>query len=160
MSVDEIIERERKGAFGFTDDRRCLFTYGDFRRLLMEIEEAMKREIVSRRSIKIPIEIMPQCNAAATREAFKKLDKELQFCEKNVNLGLGFSWEGLREHCQIVREILNDALSLPPRNCDRFNNEREMQFAFLAERMSMGINSASLEEYSKWLLEKSKGGKE
>lgn len=44
MSVDEIIERERKGAFGFTDDRRCLFTYGDFRRLLMEIEEAWKRE--------------------------------------------------------------------------------------------------------------------
>ena len=44
MSVDEIIARERKGAFGFTDDRRCLFTYGDFRRLLMEIEAAWKRE--------------------------------------------------------------------------------------------------------------------
>lgn len=44
MSLDEIIDRERKRAFGFTDDRRCLFTYGDFRRLLMEIETAWKRE--------------------------------------------------------------------------------------------------------------------
>lgn len=44
MSVDEIIDRERKRAFGFTDDRRCLLTYGDFRRLLMEIEAAAKRE--------------------------------------------------------------------------------------------------------------------
>jgi hypothetical protein len=49
------------------------------------------------------------------------------------------------------------ALSAPPRNCDRFNSEREMQFAFLAELMSMGINGASLEEYSKWLLAESKG---
>ncbi len=44
MSVDEIIDRERKRAFGFTDDRRCLLSYGDFRRLLMEIEAAAKRE--------------------------------------------------------------------------------------------------------------------
>ena len=44
MSLDEIIDRERKRAFGFTDDRRCLLTYGDFRRLLMEIEAAAKRK--------------------------------------------------------------------------------------------------------------------
>ena len=42
--MDEIIDRERKGAIGFTDYRRCLFTYGDFRRLLMEIEAAWERE--------------------------------------------------------------------------------------------------------------------
>lgn len=44
MSIAEIIDRERKRAFGFTDDRRCLFTYGEFRRLLMEIADAELRE--------------------------------------------------------------------------------------------------------------------
>ena len=45
----------------------------------------------------------------------------------------------------------------PLRNCDRFNNEREMQFAFLAELLTKGINCASLEEYAKWLLAEAKG---
>ena len=44
MNLDEIIDRERKRSFGFSDDRQCLFTFGDFRRLLMEIEDAAKRE--------------------------------------------------------------------------------------------------------------------
>lgn len=72
-------------------------------------------------------------NAAAMREAFKKLDKELQFCEKNVNLGLGFSWEGLREHCQIVREILNDALSEPPRIVDAYTDWHDALKAAIAK---------------------------
>lgn len=44
MSLYEIIDRERKRAFGFSDDRQCLFTFGDFRRLLIEIEDEAKRE--------------------------------------------------------------------------------------------------------------------
>lgn len=60
----------------------------------------------------------PTGNAAARREALKKLDDEMNFCERNVELGIGFALEGLREHCRIVRQIINTARSTPPRNCD------------------------------------------
>ena len=148
MSLDEIIDRERKRAFGFTDDRRCLLTYGDFRRLLMEIESAAKRKecellaqiaelrqkiddgkfftpkaardaIAGERPLDEMLKApLPTGNAAAKHEALKKLDAEMTFCERNVELGIGFALEGLREHCRIVRQIINTARSTPPRNCD------------------------------------------
>lgn len=71
-------------------------------------------------------------NAAAMREALKGLDEEMTFCERNVELGIGFALEGLREHCRIVRQILKSALSAPPRNCDvgtaEEQKERFMEF--------------------------------
>ena len=44
MSVAEIIDRERKIWMGFPDTQRCTITFGDFRRLLMEIADAALRE--------------------------------------------------------------------------------------------------------------------
>lgn len=66
-------------------------------------------------------------NAAAMREAFKGLDEEMKFCERNVELGIGFALEGLREHCRIVRQILNAALSAPDRQCDMGTAEEQMK---------------------------------
>ena len=63
----------------------------------------------------------PVGNAAAMREAFKGLDEEMTFCERNVELRIGLALEGLREHCRIVRQILNAALSAPARNCDLYS---------------------------------------
>ena len=98
---------------------------------------------------------MTPCNAAKMREA---LVKTSQFLSK-----LG-EWLKVNDEGQeyalaagMIHTLVEHALSKPPRNCDRFNNEMEMQFAFLAELISMGINGASLEEYSKWLLAEAKG---
>lgn len=77
------------------------------------IKAAAKREVVSK------TETTTVGNAAAIREALKGLDEEMTFCERNVELGIGFALEGLREHCRIVRQILNAALSSPARNCDK-----------------------------------------
>ena len=125
MSVDEIIASERKGAFGFTDDRRCLFTYGDFRRLLMEIEAAWKREydiLNSEREksrlyglhehdkvLKLIAQLKASGNAAALREAVERV-KEIAIRE----------WNAFRETAAMkeMHDICEVALSKPPRNCD------------------------------------------
>lgn len=83
-------------------------------------------------------------NAAAMREMLIAI-KDIN--DMRPHDGMGYE----------IDDIIREALSAPPRNCDRFNNEREMQFAFLAELLSRGRNSASLEEYSKWLLAEAKG---
>ncbi len=74
-------------------------------------------------------------NAAAMREALKGLDEEMTFCERNVELGIGFALEGLREHCRIVRQILNAALSAPARNCDKtYRNKYDIIGRYVFEK--------------------------
>ena len=132
------------------------------RQLLNRIEAAWEREAkaIATENAVLPAVCITKSvgNAAAMREALEFLrDKELYLLEGNVRHCIGLTVFGLEQTCKIMRGVIEEALSEPPRNCDRFNNEREMQFAFLAELLSIGINGASLEEYSKWLLAKAKG---
>ena len=61
----------------------------------------------------------PVGNAYALRDALVRLrDEELAFCEKNVKAQIGLSPLGLFHHCRIIRGIIEEALSAPPRNCD------------------------------------------
>lgn len=134
MSVDEIIARERKGAFGFTDDRRCLFTYGDFRRLLMEIEAAWMcderhaiehathhAEAVARGNCRDCIynphgENYEGGNAAAMRDALEKcVDLILSFGNAELD-------ETPLEVIIDIEAILKAALSALPRNCELYSN--------------------------------------
>ena len=110
MNLDEIIDRELKRAFGFSDDRQCLFTFGDFRRLLMEIEDAAKRERDRQGSIvssalnaalgEGKITIYKEVNAKKMHEALQKI----------VSLT-----NSLDEDCAVdpveIRDIARDALS-------------------------------------------------
>lgn len=95
-------------------------------------------------------------NIAAMREAFKKLDEELQFCERNVELGIGLALEGLREHCRIVREILKNALSEPSRNCDRYNDVEDSWQEYKQFRSQKGediyFDMMHFWSFAKWLF--------
>lgn len=140
MSLDEIIDRERKRAFGFTDGRRCLLTYGGFRRLLTEIESAAKREecellakiaelrqkiddgkfftpkaardaIAGERPLGEMLKApLPTGNAAALREAVDYL------CERLAELDATFDPSEV--------DCLRAALSAPPKNCDRLSADQ------------------------------------
>lgn len=58
-------------------------------------------------------------NAAAMREALVFLrDKELYLLEGNVRHCVGLTVFGLEQACKIMRGIIEDALSVPPRQCD------------------------------------------
>ena len=104
-------------------------------------------------SVRSENENMSVGNASAMREALELVLRFLQWMYAQEGENAATSKVQIAD--KIDRVIF--ALSAPPRNCDRFNNEMEMQFAFLAELLSMGINGASLEEYSKWLLAEAKG---
>ena len=149
MSLDEIIDRERKRAFGFTDDRRCLLTYGDFRRLLMEIEAAAKRKecellaqiaelrqkiddgkfftpkaardaIAGERPLDEMLKApLPTGNAAAMRAALLNCARYIQCL-----LGVGMAGEvTINDNIKLSADNLVKAalaaLSAPPRNCNR-----------------------------------------
>lgn len=110
MNLDEIIDRERKRSFGFSDDRRCLFTFGDFRRLLMEIEDAAKRESDRQGSI-----VSSATNAALgegkiTIHRVGNAEKMHEALQKIVSLT-----NSLDENCAVdpveIRDIAKDALS-------------------------------------------------
>jgi hypothetical protein len=58
-------------------------------------------------------------NAAEMREALVFLrDKELSLLEGNVRHCVGLTVFGLEQTCKIMRGVIEDALSEPPRNCD------------------------------------------
>ena len=63
---------------------------------------------------------VPPADSAPMRTALLQLrDGELAFCEKNVEKGVGLSSFGLGQHCNIVRGIIESALSAknePPCN--------------------------------------------
>lgn len=93
------------------------------------IQGEPEREIVSRRSIKIPIEIVPTCSMAAMREAvMRKAVIETQSviakCMDILNkIPDGCGYGGLiddvaDELCDLREEHIKAALAAPPRNCD------------------------------------------
>ena len=92
------------------------------REFAARINLALERDRTFPRSIKIPIEVVPELagNAAAMREALEFLrDKELDLLEGNVRRCVGLTVFGLEQACKIIRGVIEEALSAPPRNCDR-----------------------------------------
>ena len=89
------------------------------------IQGEPEREIVSRRSIKIPIEIVPTCSMAAMREALLETQSVIAKCmEILTKIPGGVPYDGLiddvaDEICDLRASYVNPALSDPPRNCDR-----------------------------------------
>lgn len=140
-TMDDIVREMRSKAEHFEKASNLMISESAFALLLYpliyRIEAAAKREAAIhamtceanerlREHLEIALENNKRTfgNAAALREALKKLDDEMTFCERNVELGIGFALEGLREHCRIVRQIINTARSTPPRNCDRLSAEQ------------------------------------
>lgn len=157
MSIAEIIDRERKRAFGFTDDRRCLFTYGDFRRLLTEIESAAKREELrwakanGELARMIDLQKVQVGNAAALREAL----------EKCVDLILRFgNAELIETPLDVIIDIemiLKDALrAAPAKNGDEMPDIDKLTMNDLAKSPCKStLECASREELLalvRWLL--------
>lgn len=148
MSVDEIIDRERKGAFGFTDDRRCLFTYGDFRRLLMEIEAAWKREAkaIATENAVLPavcITTKPIGNAAAMREAAETALSTI----RGIISGTIARTNNSVFDC---RDKLKSALAAPPRNCDKFTT--------LSDAWEAYCSSKTMSIFPFWLFDTNEEG--
>ena len=80
-------------------------------------------------------------NVAAMREAMVRLrDEELHLLETNVRHGIGLTAFGLNQACQIIRDLIEAALSAPPRNCDVGTAEEQ------AERMRLYCNSHGEDE--------------
>ena len=76
-------------------------------------------------------------NAAAMREALVFLrDQELWMLEGNVRHCVGLTVFGLEQACKIMRGVIEDALSAPPRQCDVGTPEeqRERFKAFCRDR--------------------------
>jgi len=111
---------------------------------------AAMREIVSRRSIKIPIEIMPTGNAAAMRKAL----------ERCVDLILRFgNAELIETPLDVIIDIemiLKDALRAAPRNCDEMPDIDKLTMNDLAKSPCKStLECASREELLalvRWLL--------
>ena len=55
----------------------------------------------------------PFCNKSAIWEALKEMSKELDFCEANVEKGIGLSPFGLGKHCEIIRGIIEELRGNP-----------------------------------------------
>jgi hypothetical protein len=108
------------------------------------IEAAAKREQLSRRAIKVPIEVVPMGNAAAVREALLTLrDAARMFCHQILDLkdnGKMDDYNALLDlHAAIPKA--NFALSAPPRNCDVGTPEEQAQrFHDLCIGNSSGIS--------------------
>jgi hypothetical protein len=155
------IRKEAEGMFRSLCDKYHITYIGilpimqEFNHIFDRIEAAWKREAkaIATENAVLPAVCITKSvgNAAAMREACVNIVEYARSarCHTDDAHVLGFLDQ--------IERWAQAALAKPPRNCDRFNNEREMQFAFLAELLSMGINGASLEEYSKWLLAEAKG---
>lgn len=112
-------------------------------RLDAALKREPEREIVSRRSIKIPIEMVPTCSMAAMREtleAVAELFIEIQ--------GLGRS--PMSNKAYAVKRKVYAALSIPPRNCERFKTKEEAAIAFANEKKQW-IPQQVLWELAPWL---------
>lgn len=88
--------------------------------VVMDFADRLEAACKFPRAIKVPIEVVPTGNAAAMREALVFLrDQELWMLEGNVRHCVGLTVFGLEQACKIMRGVIEDALSAPPRNCDK-----------------------------------------
>lgn len=94
---------------------------GEYAPLADRIEAARKREGVCRRSIKIPVEVVPTCSTAAIREALKACVAEMCDRCRELAAARGNPLPCL-SGCEPVRKA-KFALAKPPRNCDRFGGD-------------------------------------
>ena len=137
----ELAEKLRRGTPSLDEIEAAVNLEFDANR----IEAAWKRETISRRSIKIPIEIMPTGNVAAMREALKNLvDRTSEYIKEcNPSIAGG---------CEIRRALENAkaALSKPSRNCDRFADELDAQLAFLNEVWLISVDRETMLERDKY----------
>ena len=99
---------------------------------------------------------------AVMREALKAVIEKLFDCAPTAE----------QEWPELVQRA-RDALSDPPRNCDRFADELDAQLAFLNEEWLISVDKDSMLErdrfenwtdemrsaYARWLMVKSEGGK-
>ena len=85
-----------------------------FAELSDRIEEAAKRERVCRRSIEIPVKIVPTCSAAMAQRRLELLRAQMS---NMVNMPPG------TKYCfspQAVINEIDDTMATQPRNCDVF----------------------------------------
>ena len=109
------------------------------------IQGEPEREIVSRRSIKIPIEIVPTCNMAAMYEALVRV--------KRLFDGRLMWQPDIRK----AHEAVNAALAAPPRNCDRFGGDFKMLhtawFDWTGSPQGHDADGTVRLTFDRWLLE-------
>ena len=79
------------------------------------IEAAAKRERTCRRSIEIPVKIVPTCSAARAQRRLELLRAQMQDMADNVESG-----EKVRFNPLAVVAEIDDTLATHPRNCDVF----------------------------------------
>jgi len=79
------------------------------------IEEAAKRERVCRRSIEIPVKIVPTCSAARAQRRLELLRAQMSNMADSVECG-----EKVRFNPRAVIAEIDDTLAAQPRNCDVF----------------------------------------
>lgn len=89
---------------------------------------------------------MEASNVKAMREALNEIRSRLSYLYERLD-GT-FDPPALKE----VYEIARTALSVPPRNCDRFANANEALEAFAKEK------GETLIEFVRWLFAEVKGG--
>lgn len=109
-------------------DRRLWLDYAD------RIEAAWKREKAEAEDNAMAVGCIMEAarhkpgNAAVMREALVFLrDKELYLLEGNVRHCVGLTVFGLEQACKIMRGIIEDALSVPPRQCDVGTPEEQVE---------------------------------
>ena len=86
--------------------------------------------------------------------AYGKMREALELCSRIINDNT------IVCACDLVdeaKEKVKQALSTPVRNCCKYANETEAQFACLGESLANGVHSVSLTEYHKWLFSETKG---
>ena len=86
-----------------------------FAELSDRIEEAAKRERVCRRSIEIPVKIVPTCSAARAQRRLELLRAQMSNMADSVECG-----EKVRFNPRAVIAEIDDTLATQPRNCDVF----------------------------------------
>lgn len=92
---------------------------------------AAKRRIVptckdflqSRRSIKIPVEVVPVCNLARAQRRLELLRTQMLDMVYNSESG-----DKVRFNPRAVADEINDTLAVPPRNCDMFEGDYKMLY--------------------------------
>lgn len=119
------------------------------RQLLNRIEAAWEREAkaIATENAVLPAVCITKAigNAAAIREALEKI---AHYAEDMCRMDDPYSADW-----RICADIARKALSLPPRNCDRFADELDTQLAFLNEVWLISIDRETMteqDEYDNW----------
>jgi len=89
-------------------------------------KEALEREAVG--------------NAAKMREALRRCANYLDVDDAGL----------CKDECDALREVMQSALSAPPRNCDRFAGELDAQLAFLKEVWLIFVTKDTMLERDKF----------